>query len=41
MLEERVQPELKYQVKFIAQYIGEREREAYYNLKMAKERILS
>ena len=41
MLEERVQPELKYQVKFIAQYIGEREREAYNNLRLAKEMILS
>lgn len=41
VLEERVQPELKRRVKYIGQYIGEREREAYYKLKMAKERVIS
>ena len=37
VLEERILPGLKYQIKTIAQYIGEREREAYYRLKKFKE----
>lgn len=36
MLEEKVLPELKKQIKTISQYIGEREREAYYRLKKFK-----
>ncbi len=36
VLEERVTPELKEQIKGISQYIGEREREAYYRLKKFK-----
>jgi V/A-type H+-transporting ATPase subunit D len=36
VLEERVLPELKGQIKTIAQYIGERERETYYRLKKFK-----
>lgn len=37
VLEERVLPGLQYQIKSIAQYISEREREAYYRLKKFKE----
>lgn len=36
VLEERIQPDLRVQIKTISQYIGEREREAYYRLKMFK-----
>lgn len=36
VLEERVLPGLKQQIRTIAQYIGEREREAYYRLKRFK-----
>jgi len=36
VLEERVLPELMGQIKTIAQYIGERERESYYRLKKFK-----
>jgi V/A-type H+-transporting ATPase subunit D len=35
-LEEKTLPELKYQIKTITQYIGERERESYYRLKKFK-----
>lgn len=38
VLEERVQPELKRTIRKIAQYIAEREREAYYRLKLWNER---
>ena len=38
VLEERILPELWYQVKTIAQYIGERERETYYRLKRFKKK---
>ena len=37
VLEERVMPKLKRQIKSIAQYLGERERETYYRLKQFKE----
>lgn len=37
VLEERISPELKHQIKTITQYIGERERESYYRLKKFKE----
>lgn len=37
VLEERVLPDLRRKVRTIAQYIGEREREAYYQLKRFKE----
>lgn len=37
VLEERVLPELRRQIRAIAQYIGERERESYYRLKRFKE----
>ena len=37
MLEEKKMPELKCKIKSIAQYIGEREREAYYRLKKIKD----
>lgn len=36
VLEERVLPDLNHQIKTIYQYIDEREREAYYRLKMFK-----
>jgi len=36
VLEERILPELRIQIKAIAQYIGERERETYYRLKRFK-----
>ncbi len=36
VLEERIQPDLRLQIKTISQYIGEREREAYYRLKRFK-----
>jgi V/A-type H+-transporting ATPase subunit D len=36
VLEERILPDLKYQIKTIAQYISERERETYYRLKKFK-----
>ena len=36
VLEERVLPDLKHQIKTITQYIGERERETYYRLKKFK-----
>lgn len=36
VLEERILPDLKYQIKTIAQYIGERERETYFRLKKFK-----
>lgn len=38
VLEERLLPELRHEVKKIAQYLGERDREAYYRLKRFKER---
>ncbi len=41
VLEERVLPDLKHQIKTISQYIGEREREAYYRLKIFKSRSLA
>jgi V/A-type H+-transporting ATPase subunit D len=37
VLEERMLPELKYQIKTIAQYINERERETYFRLKKFKK----
>lgn len=37
VLEERVLPELRGRIRFIAQYLGEREREEYYRLKRFKE----
>jgi V/A-type H+-transporting ATPase subunit D len=37
VLEERILPALRRQVRTIQQYIGEREREAYYRLKRFKE----
>jgi len=36
VLEEMILPGLKLQIKFIAQYIGERERESFYRLKRVK-----
>jgi len=39
VLEERVLPGLRQDIRNIAQYIGERDREAYYRLKQFKERI--
>ncbi len=38
VLEERILPELRREIRGIAQYIGEREREAYYRLKIFKEK---
>lgn len=38
VLEERIQPDLRLQIKAISQYIGEREREAYYRLKRFKSK---
>ena len=38
VLEERVLPQLSRGIRTIAQYIGEREREAYYRLKRYKEK---
>ena len=38
VLEERVLPDLKHRIKAIAQYLGERERESYYRLKVFKNR---
>lgn len=37
VLEERILPDLKHQIKTISQYISEREREAYFRLKKFKE----
>lgn len=37
VLEERMLPELKYQIKTISQYINERERETYFRLKKFKK----
>ena len=37
VLEERVLPTLRAQVRAITQYIGEREREAYFRLKKFKD----
>lgn len=37
VLEERIVPKLKFQIKTITQYIGERDRETYYRLKKFKE----
>ncbi len=37
VLEERILPKLKQQIKSITQYLGERERETYYRLKQFKE----
>ena len=37
VLEERILPKLKNQVKSIVQYLGERERETYFRLKQFKE----
>jgi len=37
VLEERLLPELKYQIKTISQYISERERETFFRLKKFKE----
>ena len=39
VLEERVLPGLRQEIRSIAQYIGERDREAYYRLKQFKEMI--
>ena len=39
MLEEMVLPGLRSQIRTISQYIGEREREAFYRLKHAKSRL--
>lgn len=41
VLEEMVLPGLKIQIKTIAQYIGERERESYYRLKRAKSILVA
>ncbi len=41
VLEERMLPELTYQIKTIAQYINERERESYFRLKKFKEHTAS
>ena len=38
VLEERVLPDLKHRIKAISQYLGERERESYYRLKVFKNR---
>jgi len=38
VLEERVLPRLRSQVRTIAQYLGERDREAHYRLKRFKSR---
>ena len=38
VLEERVMPDLKRQISAISQYLGEREREAYYRLKRFKDK---
>lgn len=38
VIEERIMPDLKNQIRTISQYIGERDREAYYRLKMVKGR---
>ena len=38
VLEERILPGLRQDIRRIAQYIGEREREAYYRLKLFKEK---
>lgn len=38
VLEERVLPDLKNRIRAISQYLGEREREAYYRLKVFKNR---
>ncbi len=38
VLEERVLPDLKNRIKAISQYLGERERESYYRLKVFKNR---
>jgi V/A-type H+-transporting ATPase subunit D len=40
VLEERILPDLWHQIKTIAQYIGERERETYYRLKRFKKKGL-
>lgn len=37
VLEEKILPDISRQIKFISQYIGERERESYYRLKKFKE----
>lgn len=37
VLEERIMPQLKQQIRSITQYLGERERETYYRLKQFKE----
>ena len=37
VLEERILPRLKKEIRFITQYLGERERETYYRLKQFKE----
>ncbi|UCD36236.1 MAG: V-type ATP synthase subunit D [Nitrospiraceae bacterium] len=37
VLEERLLPDLRYQIKTIKQYIGERERETYFRMKKFKE----
>ena len=37
VLEERILPQLKQQIRAIVQYLGERERETYYRLKQFKE----
>lgn len=39
VLEERLLPELKGQIRSISQYIGEREREAFYRLKRFKNKV--
>lgn len=37
VLEERIQPQLRQQIRSITQYLGERERETYFRLKQFKE----
>jgi V/A-type H+-transporting ATPase subunit D len=41
VIEERVLPELRYNIQIIVQYIGERDREAFYRLKRFKSEIQS
>ncbi|PLX83503.1 MAG: V-type ATP synthase subunit D [Desulfuromonas sp.] len=40
VLEERIQPRLRAQIRSIAQYLGEREREAHYRLKLFKGKVV-
>ncbi|MBJ6725170.1 V-type ATP synthase subunit D [Geomesophilobacter sediminis] len=41
ILEERVLPTLSRQIRTIAQYLGERDRESYYRLKLFKQKVAS